>query len=411
MRSLDGTEGPDLSYTNNASSPAGVNINLDGISDIWQSVGEGGFLNANKSNSMKLLTGADSGFRFQYLNASRPLGLGAGDGHILNGIAVWKGSENIWNLTGKNATEFGIGNIDAGVNAWAWALFNTSGAWYNVSYDNLTFNISVLNWSSNSVGSWTGEDELGGEFFHDKLSWATKLPHEFNSNGTMSGTLTLVEPSGKSITMDIDQGQIGDVKGGDSGVGLISAGTTEYTYYGTEVDVTSSDVTLSYPEKRRTADLWIGRSTIETSSFAIGDTITGTDYEVAGLGAGGAPEINEITPGIGTIDTSVVFSSLAKPAILVGGASVNQGVYNLAEDGVGVPAANVTMDRAYIQLVENAFGSGETVLVIAGYAAKDTKLACQLLAAKIAGISTISLTGDLVWLDTSGSTYSQVTVI
>ncbi|PIU61527.1 hypothetical protein COS83_04015, partial [archaeon CG07_land_8_20_14_0_80_38_8] len=91
--------------------------------------------------------------------------------------------------------------------------------------------------------------------------------------------------------------------------------------------------------------------------------------------------------------------------------SVNQGVYQLAQAGTGVTAANVTENRAYLQLVENAFGSGKTVLVVAGYAAKDTKMACQLLAAKVVGLSSISLTGNLVWLDTSGTAYSQVSIV
>lgn len=414
---LDGGQGSDLVYTNNASSTVTKSLNLDPTSGTWTSPGGvSGALNSNKSNTERLLTGEDN-FRFQFRNASNCDNRTNGN-YTENAIAVWSGASNIWNLTAhvtsicEEATPGGLGSVDMGFKPWGWAEFNTSGGWYNISFDNTTYNISLLNWTSESSKSYTGDSELAGEFFGSGLAWAVTDVHEFNSNDTYSGTLTLTEQdsAGKTVTITVKQGEIDKVNAPGT-AGTVTSGTTEYTNFGTEIDYSASEVSLSYPESRRTADLWVGRSTTETTAFSVGDTVTGTEYEVVSVGAGGSPDVNEITPGIGTVDTSVTFSSLAKPAILVGGASVNQGVYNLAEEGTGIPAANLTMDTAYIQLVENAFGGSQTVLVIAGYAAKDTKLACQLLAADIAGLSTVSLTGDTVWLDTSGSTYSEVTLI
>ncbi|VVB75272.1 Uncharacterised protein [Candidatus Tiddalikarchaeum anstoanum] len=408
IKNADGGQGAELIYTNNATSSVSQNLNLDGVSDSWTNQnGVAGFLNSNKSNTVRLLSGSDS-YRFQYINGSAPVGLPTSRGEIYNAIGVWQGSSNVWNLTAVNATVWGIGDVShTGVAAWAYAIFNTSGAWYNISFNNATFNISLLNWSSNSMGSYTGEDELGGQYFADKLSYAVKDVHEFNSNATLSGTVTLTEPDGKTIVTTMTRGSIEKVEAPTT-AGTVANGATKYTYYGTAISPTSSNVILSYPQGRRTANIWIGRSSTAITSFAVGDKVTGTDYTISAVGAGGSAAVNAITPGIGITDQDVVFTSISKPTILIGGSMVNEGVHDLGT--AGVPAASVTANRAYIQLVENAFGTSQPVLVVAGYAAKDTKLACQVLAAKVAGLSNIALTGTTTWLDTSGTTYSQVTV-
>ena len=404
LNDLDGTEGSDLSYRNNATSPVTVSLNLDGVTDVWQSVAEGGFLNANKSNTIRLLTSSDN-FRFQLLNASSP----SDNNEIENAIAVWSGSTNIWNLTATNATIFGLGDLSGGVKQWAYATFNTSGATYNLSYDNTTFNISLTSFRSSSVDSYTGSNALGGEFFKDQLTWTTTDVHEYNSNGTITGSLVLTEPTSKTITVSIKQGVIDSASGSDSGVGTIASGTPEYTYFGTKVDYNSNTVTMTYPESRRTADVWVGRSSSESTSFSVGDLVTGTTWTVATIGEGGAAPINPITPGIGVVDSTVTYASLSSPAILVGGPSANKGVNELGDDMVAV--ADMAEDRAYLQLVENAYGSGETVLVVAGYEAKDTRAASNYLAAVVAGKLSNSLTGTLVWLDTSSTSYTQVSVV
>jgi len=414
LNDLDGTtDGVDLIYTSNAS--VVKNLNLDPVSDVWQDIGGGDALNSNKSNSVRLLSSSDV-FQFQLSNTS------ACDNRTdanwtENAISVWSGTTNVWNLDARTiaicevvGAPGGLSNLSMGYPAWGHAIFNTSNAWYNISFGNTTFNISLLNWSSADSNSYLGDSELGGESFWENLSFVITDVHEWNTNATYSGTLTLTEPNGATIISTITRGSITKVQSSDSGVSEITSTVAEYTHYGTKVDVEASDVILTYPSNRRTADLWIGREASSDTTFSEGDLITGTTWTVATGGTGGVV-VNDITPGIGTVDTSVVFSSLSKPAILVGGASVNQGVYQLAQAGTGVTAANVTENRAYLQLVENAFGSGKTVLVVAGYAAKDTKMACQLLAAKVVGLSSISLTGNLVWLDTSGTAYSQVSIV
>ncbi|MBN1923229.1 MAG: hypothetical protein JW791_00535 [Nanoarchaeota archaeon] len=409
FNNMDGTASvSDLYYNTNESTSRYRGINLDGVSGNWGALIPGSASESNKTQSpIALLTSTDYLY-FQYYNGSWADNMHAlpGGQHIIDAIRIYEGNTLVGNLSAFNYTN---NAVDFGwPQGWAW--FNLSGAVYNISFNNISYNISLVNWTSTTEASRPGDDNLGGQYFGSNLKWTTTNVHEFNNNATMTGTLTLTEGDGATVTVTYTQGAISGVDVSTvSGSNDLAVGGSLYTRWGSMLSRDSAGIDLTYVNARRQADLWLGRSTSEETSFSVGDTITGTTWKVGSVGAGGSPAINDITPGIGTVDTSVVFTSLSKPAILVGGASVNKGVYELGSAGVN--AADWEANRAYFQLVENAFGSGQTVLVIAGFEAKDTKLACQLMAAKIVGLSNLALTGNLVWLDTSGSTYSQVTVV
>ncbi|MDD4353742.1 MAG: hypothetical protein PHN56_04770, partial [Candidatus Nanoarchaeia archaeon] len=170
---------------------------------------------------------------------------------------------------------------------------------------------------------------------------------------------------------------------------------------------------IEYPQTRRFADVWIGRSATETSSVNVGDEISGSGWTVAGSSVASAGGVTPIVPGIGA--SAAAYSSpvsLVKPTIIIGGGEANSLTAELASNEEGVTTATLleNTNKAYLELIENAFGGSQTVLVIAGRDAKDTKLACQALAAHVAGTRAMSLTGNLVWLDTTQSSYTSVTV-
>lgn len=167
-------------------------------------------------------------------------------------------------------------------------------------------------------------------------------------------------------------------------------------HYGTHVtyDTTSYQVITNYPDYYATADVWL----VPKGSSAAAGTTTGAVKMNYFSGAN----------GIAKVDTD--YATPAKPVILIGGPGVNQLVKNLADAGKTTAAADYAADTAIIQMVENAFGENEA-LIVAGYAAKDTQLAGRVLAAYLLqGQNADKMTGDKVTLGTAGaSTVSGVT--
>ena len=166
-----------------------------------------------------------------------------------------------------------------------------------------------------------------------------------------------------------------------------------------------------------------------TSAFKVGGiaptTVTLTTDETKTVGdttltlkSAGGVQLNKITPGIGLLDTEY---DQDKNVILVGGPAVNTLVADLAAvDGSTVfsaekwrtettPGVRDYKDKATIDLVESAFGD-YTALVVAGYDAKDTRLAAKVIAAQLLGHKDYAFTGNHVLLDTSATSYEDVQV-
>jgi hypothetical protein len=125
----------------------------------------------------------------------------------------------------------------------------------------------------------------------------------------------------------------------------------------------------------------------------------------------GAVTINYINAatGIGKTDTEV--GTPSKNVILVGGPYANKLVGQLADAGKATKAADYKVDTALVELVENAFGSNDA-LIVAGYSAADTKLAGKVLAARLGPDAKFSdkMTGTKAVLSTKGvSTIDGVT--
>jgi hypothetical protein len=130
----------------------------------------------------------------------------------------------------------------------------------------------------------------------------------------------------------------------------------------------------------------------------VGATVSG--------GTSGAVNINYFNAATGVSRTDADFAAAdpTKNVVLIGGPAVNELVNNLAVAGDTWTADQYPADAAIIQYVADAFGTRDA-LVVAGYAAKDTKLAGQVLAANLLqGQFADQMTGDMVQINTAGAT-------
>ena len=118
------------------------------------------------------------------------------------------------------------------------------------------------------------------------------------------------------------------------------------------------------------------------------------------------------TAGIAKTDADFRTTVPNRNVILVGGPSVNKLVYDLAVEGKTQTAAEYVEDTAVIQMVENAYGQRDA-LVVAGYAAKDTAMAGRVVSTYVLGQGFAGrLSGDLVTLNTAGAaTVTQVSFV
>lgn len=146
---------------------------------------------------------------------------------------------------------------------------------------------------------------------------------------------------------------------------------------------------IEYPEEQVIFDAWMA---------PVGSAATGA--------ASGAVNVNYINAATGIARTDADFTSAVptKNVILVGGPAVNELVSDLATANKTALAANYATDTAIVQYITDAFGTNDA-LVIAGYAAKDTKLAGQVVAANLLqGQFADKMTGAKVTINTAGAT-------
>lgn len=262
-----------------------------------------------------------------------------------SGAPHWR----LWNDTDieKNFSMIGTGNT-------AYGLFNLTNGWWNVSATNETLNVTMVNYSSMV--------EFGGML-------------NISKTGRDSRNMTLrFDDPDETITLTYEDG-------------ILEEDTDYFTTWGTKVNY---DGEIIFPENRRILDAWIGRQSIEQDEFGIDDEVG--EYKVIDSGF----KINRINSEIGKIDIEV--DEIEKPSILVGGYMVNKLVndMNLSE------SRELSEDRAYIKLTEI---DEQTVMIVAGYEAKDTRLACNAIAEGV-----IETSSDIAWIDTSTDNYTLIDV-
>jgi len=187
------------------------------------------------------------------------------------------------------------------------------------------------------------------------------------------------------LTDDNAAASLSIVKDSKTKVGLdIGGWGTLFTY-----DTDNKDsFKVEYPEEQVIFDVFVAPS------------------GAAASGTSGAVNVNYINAATGVARTDADFAAAVptKNVILIGGPSVNELVKDLVDANKTMAASAYAADSAIVQLVADAFGSNDA-LVIAGYAAKDTKLAGQVVAANLLqGQFSDKMTGSKVTINTAGAT-------
>jgi hypothetical protein len=161
--------------------------------------------------------------------------------------------------------------------------------------------------------------------------------------------------------------------------------------YGTLVERLSSNLggsaTIKYPDIFLFTNMYVLTPTgTITSGATAGGTVT-------------TETVLEITADVVKLDSEVTSSDkTSKDLILVGGPCINSLVAELAADG-SFPYGCADWpgrDFGRVQLVADAFASGQTALVIAGTRAADTDLAARLVQNGLQGATSTQLAGSSI---------------
>jgi len=419
--SSEGAGAENIFYKNNNSEK--VSLAIGGIKNAYTM--DGGF----RSTPIMLLTTDDEYvFDFSLVNATT-----APDNTINSTLSILKADES---AILKNITAIANGDgtiVDNSISplkptagtdgtvAANWnegtAVFSTNGATYNLTYaydssaNKFGFNITLAAFNAGNYSNLYGTNKSLMPEFNRTLTWtqnAAQILEFTQGNDTMSGSLAI---NGSEVVIDFKDNSIDAVKVDST---ALAVGSKVYSLFGSIVSRETSGVEITSPQTRRYANVWIGRSSTETKNVAVGQEIEGDGWTVEGASVSSSGGVTPIVPGVGRSD--VEYSSpvsLTKPTIVIGGGNANKLTAELAANSEGIATADLVAanNRAYIELIENAFGGSQTVLVIAGRDAKDTKVACQALAAHVLGTKTLSLTGTKAWLDTTSSNYNSVSVV
>ena len=169
---------------------------------------------------------------------------------------------------------------------------------------------------------------------------------------------------------------------------------------------------LAPPQKK--IELGVGGYANITRTLSTGETITiGDTTAKVGRVVGQAVIVNPVTVGIGAKVSDITTSTLSKPIILIGGPAINTLVSQLASDGKATALDNYTANHAFVELVENAFNN-KTALIIAGYSASDTVMACKVVAQQLltnGPFNSTQWTGSKVELATGVTSVDDVTIV
>lgn len=195
---------------------------------------------------------------------------------------------------------------------------------------------------------------------------------------TTTGTATL--------TVKVDTPTFSDTantRDGSGGVEWTTWGSD--TYYSEAMDAwgvivehynkDEAKATITYPDTQLYADVFFLAEGAATS--------------VTGVGVGVVKQAVPITWSVSLVDTDIQDpATVDYNLILVGGSCANSLVQKLVDDGKldakytcagGTPGEGWVTGKGYIWLIEDAFKTGQTVLVVAGTEKAQTKTACSVL--------------------------------
>jgi hypothetical protein len=289
-----------------------------------------------------------------------------------------------------------------------WTNSSKAGTWtYNITCNANQINMTMFSFVSN------------GSYFWNNLTYKQQT-----TDVEKLWRLRLTEPTGESVYLDYNRNasheDFGLAKGDsplkyDKTIGqdltFSATSTTKYTQYGTLISPSTNSFALLYPQYQRVAKIYVGRTAETTETVNVGDQISTTGWYLRS-GGGESPVWVFSGPtanGIAALDSETV----GKPVILVGGPGSNAKVKSLYDAGTALQmngtALSPEANTAYVELVENAFGTYDA-LIIAGTGAGDTRMACKVVSSQILyGTPLTTFEGTKLKLNTGVGTYSDVT--
>ncbi len=153
------------------------------------------------------------------------------------------------------------------------------------------------------------------------------------------------------------------------------------TRYGTYVvDNTDADsIQLYYPDEQVTANVYVMKAGVAAPSVSSTGTTTTATASVS------VPALS--STGVAVLDTEAESYKSTSNLILVGGPAVNKLVAELSSKTRSIDewrtqtVAGVYdyQGQAYIEVIDDAFSTGNAALVVAGFDAADTQAACSVL--------------------------------
>ncbi len=171
------------------------------------------------------------------------------------------------------------------------------------------------------------------------------------------------------------------------GDGDVSAGLTKYGTF-VKRDTDADSLTLWYPDEQAYVNVYVMKSGVSPPTVGVeGATITETvSVEAPSLGS-----------GIAKLDTETTAADKeTKNLILVGGPAANKLVEDLATAGKTPDMAYWMSDlqgKYILQAVGDAFATGKTAIVVAGWEASDTQTASLKLATEDVSGAAVSCLG------------------
>ncbi|MBR9677743.1 MAG: hypothetical protein GOU97_00390 [Nanoarchaeota archaeon] len=188
-------------------------------------------------------------------------------------------------------------------------------------------------------------------------------------------------------------------------------------YFGTgeeSTDVVDDQILLIMTDKQ--IKIGIGGKAPTTTTVAVGDNTTIGNTTITVESTTGET-VSKITPGIGGYADEKDWATVAtRPVILIGGPYANSVTKYLADQGLTITASEYVTGQAIVDYIAAGLNS-QDVLLIAGYAATDTKLACKVVAQEVLNSMNSPITVDKwnstkVTLNTGTATsYQDVTVV
>lgn len=284
----------------------------------------------------------------------------------------------VFNFTadGANVTlELPTGDLN--LSWWNNTVANTSRLYANgvnqsvaegMAYLNVTVGLLDYNITSES-GGCTGYVNLRAIQLPEKYIEGTDNPtgiavlvlEELDNTTTDRGAIVIGVNADSNSYAALDTPQF--TNGYDSATQTTDASITEYVTvpYGTYLKYDSDNqgvITIKYPNEQA----------ISTVAF-------GADPSFSTTSTGGAYEaVVKIDQPVAKFDTEVSTSTLTSDLILIGGPCVNDLVKTLmADDGITCDNFYNTYKTGVIKEYTNAFESGQTALVVAGWTAADTR--------------------------------------